>query len=196
MRKILAFVLLLGLAGCATYKSQMVNVEPIDMYKNKVTVSDIMVAAEPFDTADKAKSAFYIDLAKKDIKPIQLVIENGSADNILVQRSRITLVDSAGNETKRVNAAYVFDRFEKNELAYAFWGFGIFSYMSAEKANEKMKADWYEKELVEEKTLTTKRNVSGFVFFETKNHLKGMTLSLDVLNLRTNEFLKIEVPIS
>ena len=32
--------------------------------------------------------------------------------------------------------------FEKNKMAYALLGFGIFSYMSAEDANEKMRADW------------------------------------------------------
>ncbi len=196
MKKILLIVLLLGLTGCATYKSQVVNVEPIDVYKNRVTVSDITVAAEAFEAPDKVKSAFYIDVTQKDIRPVHLFIANGPADDVRITRAQITLADSAGNEAKRVNAAYVFDRFEKNELAYAFWGFGIFSYMSAEKANEKMKADWHEKEFEEERTLPVKRNASGFVFFETKNHLSGMTLRLGILNLRTNETIEIKVPLS
>lgn|SRR3989338_682634 len=196
MKKFFPIILFLGLTGCATYKSQVVNVEPIHAYRDKATVSDITVAVDVFEQSDKVKSAFYVDLTKKDVRAVQLLVENGSADNILITRSKISASDSAGNEAKRVNASYVFDRFEKNELAYAFWGFGIFSYMSAEKANEKMKADWHEKELEEEKTLPVKRSASGFVFFETKNHLSGMTLKLDVINLRTNETVEIKVPLS
>ena len=195
IRLALFLPLLMTVSGCATYKTQIVNTERVESYKNKITVSGITVAADPYDTADRAKSAFYIDLTKKNIKPIQLVVDNQSEDNVMIPRGEMRLMDSNGTEYQPVNSNYVYGKFEKNELAYAFWGFGIFSYMSAQEANDKMKADWYEKEFPEERTIITKRKSSGFVFFELGPHLKGMKLSVNALNLKTNQYTKIEVPI-
>lgn len=187
-------VFLLG--GCATYKSQVVNTERIEAYRNAKEVNGIAIAAEPYDTAAKAKGAFYVDVTSKNIKPLQLVIDNKSDDSVMIPRSEMLLIDKTGTEIKPVNSDYVYGRFEKNELAYAFWGFGIFSYMSAEQANEKMKADWYAKELPEERTIISKRKASGFVFFETGEHLSGKTLSVNVLNLKTNQYTKVDVPLN
>lgn len=190
-------VILLGaLSGCATYKSQIVQIEPIERYQDRVESNGLAAALQPYDTADKTKAAFYIDLTSKNIKPVQMLFENKSDDNILITRSQLVLTDTAGAEVKPVNSNYVYGKFEKNELAYAFWGFGIFSYMSAQDANNKMKADWHEKEFTEEKTLAPHRKISGFVFYETPNHLKGMTLNVEGLNLRTNEPIKLQIPIS
>jgi len=188
-------VVAIMMVGCATYKAQMVNADRVEAYQNMQEVGGIAVAVEPYDTAEKAKSAFYVDVTSKNIKPVQVIIDNKSDDSILVTRSEIHLLGGSGSELKPVNSNYVYGRFEKNELAYAFWGFGIFSYMSAQEANDKMKADWYEKELPEERTIQPKRRTTGFVFFESSQHLKGMTLSLNLLNLRTNQYSKIDVPI-
>jgi hypothetical protein len=182
--------------GCASYKPQMVRMEPMEAYHSQCAKSDICIAVEPYDNSSKAKSAFYIDVTQKSIKPIQVVIDNKSNFNILITRSQIRLVDRSGNEYQPVNSKYVFSIFEKNELMHALFGFGIFSYMAAEKANEKMQADWYDKELPEERTVISNRKATGFVFFETGNHLQGLIVEIDVLNLQTNDYIKFEIPIT
>jgi len=184
------------LCGCVSYKVQSVRMEPIDSYRNKSNISNVTIAVDPYDNASKSESAFYADLTEKNIKPIHLIIQNNSKDNILIIRSQILLTDRSGNEYQPVNSDYVFNRFEHNELLWAIFGFGIFSYMSADEANDKMKADWYEKELPEERIVTSKRKASGFVFFETAQHLQGNIVKLDVINLKTNESIKFEIPIS
>ncbi len=182
------------LSGCATYKVQNVRLEPVESYLFKKTVGDVTVAVDPFDTADRAKSAFYIDLTSKNIRPINLIVDNKSKDELLLIRSAIKVEDSSGNIYQPVGSDYVFSKFEKNELAYAFWGFGIFSYMSAEDANRKMKDDWYKKEFPEEKVIPSDRKAAGFVFFELAQHYSGCNVKVPIKNLRTGE--KAEVVIS
>ena len=71
--------------------------------------------------------------------------------------------------------------FEKNKMAYALLGFGIFSYMSAEDANEKMRADWTGKELGSDTIINAGRSADGFVYFKMPNGLKpdGMRLEFE-----------------
>lgn len=183
------------IAGCASYEVQHVDVKPVESYINKQTISDVTIAVDPFDDPAKSKSAFYVDLTEKNIKPLHIVIDNNAPDSIMIIRQDIVLTDSTGNEIQPVNSNYVFNQFDKNELLYGIFGFGIFSYMSAEEANEKMKADWYEKELPEERVVASKRKASGFVFFELIPHLKGKTVMIDAINLKTNEPIKFEIPI-
>lgn len=182
------------LSGCATYKVQNVRLEPVESYLYRKSIGDVTVALDPFDTADKAKSAFYVDLTSKNIRPINLIIDNRSKDELLIIRSGIKVEDSSGNSYQPVSSDYVFSKFEKNELMYAFWGFGIFSYMSAEEANRKMKDDWFKKEFPEEKVIPSDRKVAGFVFFELAQHYSGCNVKVPIKNLRTGE--KAEVIIS
>ena len=198
--KFFKWILFLGLAisicGCATYKSQMVLVKDVNEYSNKFTISNVVIAVDPFDEEEKSKAVFYVDLATKDIKSLQIIISNNSEDNISIIRSQIRLIDGSGNEYKPVESKYVYDLFENDQLAYGFWGCGMLSYMSAEQANKKMKSDWYEKEFPEEKTVLVNRGGDGFLFFKTNKHLKGCSLKIRVLNLRSSKFTDFVVPIN
>jgi len=187
---------LLFSSGCASYKVQNVKVEPAGFYRNKSTISNVTIAVDPYDNPTKAESVFYVDLTKKNIKPIHLIVQNNSEDNLEIARTQILLVDNMGNDYQPVNSIYVFNQFEHNELLYAILGFGIWSYMSADEANEKMQADWSNKELPEERIIKSKRKASGFVFYETDKDLQGLIINIDVLNLNTNENLEFEIPIS
>lgn len=109
MFSLISFVLFY--TGCATYKSQMVRMEPMEAYKNRVTNSNITIAIDPYDTSSKAKQVFYVDVTKKNIKPIQVIVDNKSSDNIMILRSQIRLTDSSGNEYLPVNSKYVYDLF-------------------------------------------------------------------------------------
>lgn len=193
---LLIFISAIILSSCASYKVMGIRVEPIESYRNKTTLENITVAVEPFDTLNKAKSAFYVDLTSKNIRPIQLIVENKSDADILIIRSEVEITDRSGNIYRPVNSDYVFSKFEKNELLYAFFGFGIFSYMSAEDANRKMKDDWYKKEMPEERVVASDRKTSGFVFFEISQHLSGCIAKVNVKNLKSGRKSTIEVPLS
>lgn len=199
MQKLKFLVLLSAVfmvTGCATYKAQVVSTDRVESYKYKAEKDGLKVAVEPYDQSDKTKAAFYVDVTSKNVRPVQLVIENTSVDNFLITRNDIRLLDKSGNEIKPVNSNFVYGLFEKNELAYAFWGFGIFSYMSAEKANEKMQSDWHEKEFPEDRTILPSRKAAGFVFFQTPEHLEGKILKINLINLKNNQTSELEVSLS
>jgi len=191
------FVLLstIFLFSCASYKVQTVKVEPVKSYKNKVNISDIVIAVDPFDETEKSKSVFYADLTGKNIKPLHVIVRNDSEYDVFIIRSEILLTYRNGDNYQHVNSNYVFNRFEHNELLYLFFG-GFLSFKSADDANEKMQADWFEKEFPEEKVISSQRKASGFVFFETPQHLSGGTVVIPVMNYSTDKIVKFEIPIS
>jgi len=182
-------------SSCATYKAQMIETKSIEEYKNKQTIGNITIVVEPFDTFQKIKSAFYIDTSTKNVYPIQIITKNNGKDEILWARDKVKLIDADGGIYKPVTSQYVADKFKKDEFAYAIFGFGIWSYMSAQQANEKMRADWREKELPEEKIILPDKDISGFVFFETKKHLSGCKLEIGIKNLKTSEEISFLIPI-
>ena len=192
---LISMFLFLIFSSCATYKTQIVETKPIQEYKNKQTIGNITIVVEPFDTSQKIKSAFYIDTSQKNIYPIQIIVENNGKDEIVWEKDKIKLIYKEGDVYKPVNSQYVVNKFKHDEIAYALLGFGIWSYMSAQQANEKMRADWQEKELPEEKIILPDKKISGFVFFETKKHLSGCKIEIEIKNLKTSEKFLFSIPI-
>jgi len=193
---VISTIAIILLSGCASYKVNQVSVHHADAYLHKQTKHDITVACDPFDTADKAKSAFHIDVTKKGYYPINVIISNKGPNQIAIIKQNIVLHDTSGGVNMPVDSAVVVDQYEHNALMEAFFGFGIFSYMAADEANEKMKADWYEKELPEEKILKPGRQVHGFVFYKPKTSAKvisNATMEITLQNLQTQKYIVFEV---
>jgi hypothetical protein len=165
--------------------------DPIAGYRIQATESGVIVAADPFNTKEKAEAAFTIDLTEQGFVPVLLVFENRATDNVLLIKDDIELTDSRGNIRKPVGANIMVSKFEHDKIAYALLGFGIFSYMSAEDANRKMLQDWSSKELPAEKVLIPGRKLHGVVYFYLgKPGLEAFsnsTLNVPLLNMRTNE---------
>jgi hypothetical protein len=192
---LLCGLVLLALSGCTSYKAGIAEVRDIGQYGNATLVNEVQVAAEVYSTADKIKQGFYIDVSEKDYYPVQIVVQNGAANRMLVLKERIEVSDSAGNSYRPINVATMADEFEHNKMAYALLGFGIFSYMSADDANKKMAADWRDKELVSESIVNPGRKTAGFIYLKMPKGVKpvGMTLNLDVENLETKAVSKFAV---
>ncbi len=177
-------------AGCASYTAQHVEQQPISAYSNKVVQNKIVLAVDPIDTADKIQQIYTVNTADKGFIPIEIVLQNKSNENLLIQTTNITLTDSAGNIKSPVKSDIVADNFEHNKMAEAFFGFGIFSYQAAEDANKKMRLDWSDKSFPENRTLLANTEVRGFLFFKAdKSTLPGATLTLRALNLKTNDLV-------
>ena len=58
-------VSLLVLSGCATYHAGTVDVRSVDTYACTTSTGGLSVAADPYDTSDKAKEGFYIDVTSE-----------------------------------------------------------------------------------------------------------------------------------
>ena len=199
MKAVLSFVLFFLFSmggGCAKYKPLHVDVRPVDRYENRIEYNGLSIAVDPFDTPEKAESAFYMDITQKNYKPLHIIIHSRSSDNFLIQRQSVYLSSLSEADLYPVESSYVYSKFEYSPMLRAILLGGIFSFWKADDANEKMKADWYSKQLPSEVTLRKGRRLSGFAFFETANRLQGKTVNIPVINLSNNskeEILRIEI---
>ncbi len=188
-------LLLFDVAGCATYKAGTIDVRSVDTYACRTALEGISVAADSYDTSDKTKGAFYVDVTEEGFYPINLIIKNDSNSRVLILRETIDLMDTGGNIYRPVRSTIMSQTFEKNKMAYALLGFGIFSYMSAEEANKKMEADWREKELPEQLIILPDRKNYGFVYFQLPKGktTKGDKIRLEAEKLESKEKIHIEL---
>jgi hypothetical protein len=183
-------VLSLTLSACASHEIKQLARDPIAGYQIQATEGGVVVAADPFNTKEKAESAFTVDLTEQGFLPILLVVDNRATENVLLIKDDIELIDSRGNVSKPVSANVMISKFEHNKIAYALLGFGIFSYMSAEDANKKMLEDWIGKELPAEKVVLSNRTTHGVVYFYLGRGLQTLsnaTLNVPLINMRTSE---------
>jgi len=186
----MTILLVTGLSACASHEIRPMTPQPTGAYQLRQTAGGVEIAVDPMTTKAKAEAAFTIDLTEQGYAPILLVMENRSSDNVLVLKDAIELVDSRGNLRRPVTAEVMVEKFEHNKIAYALLGFGIFSYMSAEEANKKMRADWSSKELPAEKALLPNRKLHGVVYFDLGPGLftfPNSTLTIPLQNLKSGE---------
>ena len=184
--------------GCASHEKRNLTPRATDSYLTKETVSGVTIAVEAYSTKKKVEEAFTIDLTEEGIVPILLIMDNKSNTNYVLLKDEIELVDTQGNVKKPVPADVMMEKFEHNKMVYALLGFGIFSYMSAEEANEKMLSDWSGKELPAEKVLMPNRKAYGALYFDLGKGLSTLpnsTLTLNLRNLQSNQIHKLDIKI-
>ncbi|MBU1001423.1 MAG: hypothetical protein KKE73_02755 [Proteobacteria bacterium] len=188
-RLTLPLVLLLALtSGCASHKIKDVPVNQLEGYGCYTKIDDVEIAADLYAETQKTKEVFSADLNKAQFFPVHVIVKNDTDGRVLILRSGIALSDTVGSEYKHVSSAAMCEEFAHNKMAYALLGFGIFSYMSAEDANTKMKADWSDKEFSEEMIVNAGRVNSGFVYLKLPEGStpEGKTLSIEVEDMETN----------
>ena len=196
MRTLAAISLLcLTLAACASYEQQHVEYGASQYYVNSVTANDITLAADPYDTEAEVVEAFDENLLEKGYYPIKILIENYSADRVMVYRDSIALQASSGHNYRPVTAATMAEDFEDNKMAYALLGFGIFSYMSAEEANSERIADYQSKDFAETQVIPASGSRGAFVYFQLPQgtNVNASRLSLDVESLESREITRLEL---
>ncbi len=188
-------VLLFAVIGCASYKHGNIDVRTVDAYSIHTTIDGISLAVDPYDSTEKAKKGFYVDVTSRGFYPVQLIFQNNSSDRVIVLRETVELIDPENNSHKPVRSTIMVDACEHNKMAYALLGFGIFSYMSAEEANRKMASDWREKELSDQLILSAEQKMSGFLYFRFPigQTTKGCKLRLWVEKLETKEKIPLEL---
>jgi hypothetical protein len=187
----------LGLtSGCASYQAQAIPAGQVSGYARNAEIAGVSWAAEPYDTSEQAKAAFYADVTSQGYFPVHLVFKNETAGNILILRDTAEL-ETAGNIYRTTRSSNMYNDFEHNKMAYALLGFGIFSYMSAEDANRKMESDWREKEMPEQLIVQPGRTGHGFVFFKLPAgvSLRGSTLLVEAQSMADGQTIKLAMPL-
>jgi hypothetical protein len=180
----------MGFIGCASHEIRALTAQPIEAYTLQTVEAGVSIAAKPFSSKEEVEKTFYLDLTEEGFVPILLVMENRTGENILLLKEEIDLVDSQGNVHTPIPAGVMAEKFEHNKMAYALLGFGIFSYMSAEEANKKMRTDWSGKELPAEKVLRPHRKIHGVVYFQLAPGLATLpnaTLHIPLRNMKTGQ---------
>ena len=185
----------LAITGCASYQYGIVDVRPAEQYSSRVAANGISLAADPYDSKEKAESAFHVDVTSEGFYPINLIFRNDTKDRVIILRDTVELIDATGNTNRSVRYNVMFSAFEKSKMAYALLGFGIFSYMSAEDANRKMESDWRQKEIPEQLIIQAGRKADAFVYFRLPQGKtpKGGKLILEAESLETKQKIPLEV---
>jgi len=189
IKVVFSFCLLIAAfgSGCASYKGGAVQIRDAAQFANAQKAGGVEMGAEAVVTEAKSKEIFYVNLGEQGYFPVEVSVNNQTNARLLIERDRVDLVSNSGATTRSVPVTAMIDEFEKNKMAYALLGFGIFSYMSAEDANKKMAADWSAKELARETIVAPSRRSSGFIYFKLPKGEKptGMELVVPVENLET-----------
>jgi hypothetical protein len=188
-------VMLLAVAGCATYKRTTVEVGKIETYQSLMSTKGITVAADPIKNSEEAKESFYVDVTEVSFFPILIVVQNDTNDRIYFLKDSVELIAPNGNLYRPVSSAIMAEACEHNKMAYALLGFGIFSYMSAEEANSKMASDWRDKELPDTFIVNPGRKRHGFLYFELPEGEtpSGYKLTFLVESLESKEKFSFEI---
>jgi hypothetical protein len=193
----IASIISLTLGACASYEQKHVEYGALQLYANSVTMNDITLAADPYDTEAKVIEAFDENLLEKGYYPIKVLVENGSDNRIMIFRESVELQDANGYSYRPVSASVMADDFEDNKIAYALLGFGIFSYMSADDANKERTADYEAKNLGDSQIIPAGRSRGAFVYFQLPQgaNVNASRLFLDVEHLENNETTRLELPL-
>lgn len=185
---LLALLLLLGVASCATYKPGRIEVHPVDEYPQLSTVEGLSVAVDPYPSMEKAKQGFYVDVTRKGFLPVNLIFRNHTEERVRVRRETIELTDENGVVYKPVSAKVMYARFKKNLVTRFLAGsvisvaVGVVAAVSALLANRKMKADWRQKEIPDQLIIQPGRQMNGFVYFKVP---EGTTTTVSKLHLES-----------
>jgi hypothetical protein len=183
------------IAGCASYEHKPVNYQAAQSAGHTATADGVTVAAEAFETKGETIGAFDEDMTEAGIVPVQVLVRNATAANIIVQRDTVQLVDAAGQVHRPVPAVVVSEAVEDNAMAYGLLGFGIFSYASAQEANKERTADYQAKELAEAKIVTPGAEHGAFVYFKLPKGVdpNSSRLKLQVQHVGSNQVTDLEL---
>ncbi len=106
---LIPMVLLVGVTGCASYQAGKIDVRAVDEYPLRTAVEGISLAADPYDSTDKAKEGFYVDLTSEGFYPVNLIFKNDTNDRVIVLRETVELIDASGNIHRPVRSTLVFN---------------------------------------------------------------------------------------
>jgi len=112
-RVICIFIIVMHLAGCATYKSQSVSFRPPKDYPNHLTVEGAELGAEAYVDPSKAEQAFGFDVCGAGLLPVQIVLDNQSGQGIEVLSEQTFLIDASDNYWKVLTTRQAVERVDK-----------------------------------------------------------------------------------
>jgi hypothetical protein len=190
----------------AGYKSIKVKVEPARSYLFVATQGHVTIAADPYETNDKIKTAFDIkDLEKLGIVPVNVIISNEGEDLISVNGEDINLLDEKNRSLESLPVEEVVHAILSKGKSPSPGGPNTSSRFPLPR-REGLRGDAFEietdfnKKALKEVRIAPKATASGFVFFRLPDHQMRLARHKlyipQVKNLKTKEdllFFEIEI---
>lgn len=101
MRKVVRIISVLVLplfvlSSCATYKTRYTGFRPAEAYPNKQVVDGITIGGEAYADRDAAMEAFGFDIRGAGLLPVQVVMNNNSGKNLVIDPAQSFLIDNEG----------------------------------------------------------------------------------------------------
>lgn len=153
-------------AGCYTVRP--IPLREMDEYSCREKVGDVTIAAEAFVGRHSA-DVFNHDVNEKGFLPVLVLVRNDGSVPVTINGGDICLRDSSDRTCHRVPAKVVASTCERNAGVEAALLFGMLSFMDANQSNDKMHADWQEKELATRLVVPPKSSSYGFAYFQAHN---------------------------
>jgi len=109
----LTAVLVMGL-GCAGYEYKPVPFKAADAYPNHVVVAGAVVAARAWSDKAEAEKAFGFNIRGAGLTPVQVVVDNKSAQPLTLDPNQTLLRDVQDNLWNVLPAQVAYERIDKN----------------------------------------------------------------------------------
>ncbi len=146
----------------------------------RVEKDGVVIGVDLYIDSKRIEDAFHVDMSKGGFIPIRMSISNLTDDRLVIDRSEIYLIAESGDQYAAVSSEDVVKELRHNSAVYGHLGFGIFSFMSAEEANEKMRADWSSKELPPSMFFGRGQKHIGFAYFKLPENILPTSTVLQV----------------
>jgi hypothetical protein len=199
-------VLLLNAATLASYKSLKVKINPAPTYIFHTAQGQVTIAADPYETNDKIRTAFDLkDLEKLGIIPVNVIISNDGDDLILVNGQDVNLVDPRNHSIASLPIGDVVQAVLTKGKSPSTQGPNPQSRFPLPR-KDGLRGDAFEIETdlsnrsLKDLRVSPKTTASGFVFFQLPDRqmkLAGYKLYIpQVKNLKTGKdllFFEIEI---
>lgn len=195
-------VLLLFLAGCATYKAQKIPLaQASGGLKNEVllTVDSIEVRCVSLGKEEDCQTYFGVD-SSADMLPVLVRIRNDTGNPLKVNLSSSYLITSSGARCRLLSLEESFGRARRGEgsveaAAVAFGVTGVLvSGSQTAKANRSLEQDYHEK-YFKPTLINTGGQGEGVLFFDVAGiedvHVGSLTITL--LDVSTNETRELRI---
>ena len=192
----ISFVLCFCAQATADYKGIKVKVEPAKTYPFHQQQGSVTIAADPYETKEKIKTAFDLkELEQMGIVPVHIIISNEGEDPIVISGEQVNLLDS-NNRTfeplpvDEVVRAIVYKESPRTSRSPSPLPFPRGSGRRGEAFE--IETDLTNKSL-RELRVAPKATSSGFVFFRLPNNrmkLAGYKVYIpEIRNLKTRQNL-------
>jgi len=157
--------LLALMAGGCSGLTPMVPAQPVESYAFRQIQARVRVAVDPFFTVERTRAAFTggEEFPEKGLLPVQVVIENGSPEEIQVSPRDFHLARQDG---RAEGALPPYDAFAMVKLSVGWWalGGGFVGGSVPAYRNEGRQRDIESREL-REATIPGGQSATGFVYF-------------------------------